>query len=207
MQTRPYDEKAGRRCWLSRTEQATLLDHYRDEHPRRYLALALALHGLRSDEVVRVEKRHFRLLQDTESEQYKLVIPDGKTGKRETPIETDIKRHAFMLASAAGINQDEPLLGVSKRTLRDWIAAAREQLADETGNDVWNDVGMHDLRRTWATDTFYTLAFEGVPIAEELTMGWGGWAMTSTGRETFRNNYLGPEPDHVAADAMQLLDN
>lgn len=29
---------------------------------------------------------------------------------------------------------------------------------------------MHDLRRTWAGDTFYSLAFAGVPIAEELTM-------------------------------------
>ncbi len=64
---------------------------------------------------------------------------------------------------------------------------------------------MHDLRRTWATDTYYSLAFSGVPIAEQLTMGWGGWAMTASGRETFRENYLGPEPDHIARKAMEYL--
>jgi integrase len=205
MQTRPYDEKNGRKCWLSRTEQSALLDVV-DERPRRWLALSLGLHGLRSDEIVDVEKRHFRRLDDAESERYKLVIPDGKTGKRETPVTNELRDTAVTVANTARLRQDESLVGVSKKTLRDWIAAARETLADDTDTSEWHDVGMHDLRRTWATDTFYTLAFEGVPIAEELTMGWGGWAMTSTGRETFRNNYLGPEPDHVAANAMQLLD-
>lgn len=50
------------------------------------------------------------------------------------------------------------------------------------------------------------LAFSGVPIAEELTMGWGGWKMTDSGRQTFRENYLGPEPDWIAGQTMELLE-
>jgi integrase len=204
MQTRPYDNKVGKKVWLSHSEQNELLDTV-SERPRRWLALSLGLHGLRSDEIVDVQKQHFRGLDDTDAERYKLVIPDGKTGKRETPVSTELRDTAVTVANTAKLRQDESLVGVTKKTLRDWIASARDELADEE-DDEWHRVGMHDLRRTWATDTFYTLAFEGVPIAEELTMGWGGWAMTSTGRETFRNNYLGPEPDHVAGEAMKLLE-
>ncbi|WP_255196499.1 hypothetical protein [Halorarius litoreus] len=107
--------------------------------------------------------------------------------------------------NSAEKRQDEPLVDVTTKTLRDWISDSRGHLAGRTGNDDWRHVTMHDLRRTWATDTFYSLAFEGVPIAEELTMGWGGWKMNAKGRETFRENYLGPEPDHIAARAMEKI--
>lgn len=62
---------------------------------------------------------------------------------------------------------------------------------------------MHDLRRTWTPDTFYSLAFSGVSIAETLVMSWGRWEQTSTGQETFRQNYLGPVPDHITVHAVE----
>lgn len=30
-------------------------------------------------------------------------------------------------------------------------------------------------------------------------MSWGGWTQTTTGRETFREDYLGPVPDRITA--------
>ena len=205
MQTRPYPtDERGRRVWLNRTEQDQLLEVYRDEKPKRYLSLQLGLHGLRSNEIPEVARKHFRML-DGADDAYKLVVPDGKTGKRETPVSPGVRRDVTTLTNFANLRKDDPIIDVSTKTLRNWMESAREQLAVETGNDDWLHVGMHDLRRTWATDTFYSLAFNGVPIAEELTMGWGGWEMTSTGRETFRQNYLGQEPDHIAAQAMDLL--
>ncbi len=209
MQIRPYPTKDGRRVWLSRDDQHQLLNVYRDERPRRHLALQLGLHGLRSDEVRTVAREHFRSLEGEDADQWKLIIPDGKTGMRECPVSVDVRRTATLLSNAAGLRKDEPLLGVTTKTLRNWIQEARESVAEQTTNPreqgLWHDVGMHDLRRTWATDTYYSLAFSGVPIAEQLTMGWGGWAMTASGRETFRENYLGPEPDHIARDAMTYL--
>jgi hypothetical protein len=89
--------------------------------------------------------------------------------------------------------------------MRSWIYQARENLSEETGNETWEDVGLHDLRRTWATETYYTLAYSGVPNAEQLTMSWGGWKMNKTGMESFREKYLGPIPDNVTAEAMELL--
>lgn len=202
MQNRPYPRKSGQRVWLSRAEQQQLLDVYREEQPDRLLALLLGLCGLRSDEVTSVTRDHFREL-DGDNEGYKLVVPGGKTGKRECPVSTEARNVATYYG--ADTRQGEPLLDVTTKALRDWIADARETLVDETGDERWHQVGMHDLRRTWATDTYYSLAFDGVPIAEQLTMGWGGWRMSASGRETFRENYLGPEPDHIAAKAMDGL--
>lgn len=197
MQARPYDTKDGSRIWLSRDEQTQLLGTV-EEQPQRRIALSLGLHGLRTDEIVSVHPEHVRTIGD---ESYVLNIPDSKSGEpRDTPIEPDLVSQIQMFKNATNARKDEPVVDVSKRSLRNWIADSRDELGDE-----YQDLGMHDLRRTWATDTFYTLAGEGVPIAEELVMSWGGWTMTATGRETFRQNYLGPVPDHIVSEVVELL--
>lgn len=88
MQTRPYPEKNGLRIWLTRSEQRALLEAIDDEPPRR-IALQLGLHGLRTDEIVQVEPRHFRELANG-ADGHVLTVPDGKTGKREAPISDDL---------------------------------------------------------------------------------------------------------------------
>lgn len=208
MQTRPYDTDDGLKVWLSRDERRTFLSSVA-ERPKRELAFRLALHGLRSNEVTSVAKSDFERL-DVDGEHYRLIVRDGKTGRRSLPVAKSLRDDAIRDANSHGLGKHEPLVDVGERTLRKWIADAREHIADlhDGGADetaAWRNLRMHDLRRTWATDTFYSLAYEGVPIAEELTMGWGGWTMTSTGRQTFRNSYLGPEPDHITARATSHL--
>ncbi len=206
MQTRPYPEEDGLRIWLARSEQKVLLDVL-EEEPRRRLAMQLGLHGLRADEVVQVEPQHVRTLANG-GDGHVLIIPDGKTGKREVPISEDLVQRIRLLKSAARLRQDEPLIDVGKRQVRNWISAAREEIVEDDrvdGDQPWDDLGMHDLRRTWATDSYYSLAFEGVPIAEQLTMSWGGWRQTESGRTTFRENYLGPVPDHISDRAVEHL--
>lgn len=205
MQSRPYPEKSGVRIWLTRDEAYRLLEAVDDE-PRRQIAFQLGLHGLRTDEIVPadgfgVQPRHFREL---DAGGHILVVPDGKTGKREVPISEDLYQSVRYLKSAdSQLNERDPVIDKSKRTIRNWMQAAREVLLDETPDA--DSLGMHDLRRSWATDSYYSLAFAGVPIAEQLVMSWGGWKQTTTGRETFRQNYLGPVPDHVTARAMEDL--
>ncbi|ELY69336.1 site-specific integrase [Natrinema versiforme] len=202
MQTRPYEKKEGKRIWLNREEQDQLLSGIQDQ-PRLRIALQLGLHGLRTDEIVRVEPGHLRDIETRQdgTEKFVLEIPKGKTGAREVPIDADLKeRINYLKAADQDLGKHDPIIDVSKRTLRNWIGNARDELDGD-----YSKLGMHDLRRTWATDTYYSLAFEGVPIAEELVMSWGGWKMTATGRETFRENYLGPVPDHVTAQALETL--
>jgi len=202
MQSRPYPEKDGLRLWLAPEESRQLLEHL-EERPRRQLAIRLGLHGLRTDELVRVTDSDFRELVGADG--FVLEIASGKTdsARREVPVSRELRQRSRMLKSASRIRADEPLIDVSKRSVRKWISDAREVLLEE--NPDADALGMHDLRRTWATDTFYSLAIAGNPIAEELVLSWGGWRHSATGRQTFRENYLGPVPDHVVADAIAAL--
>ena len=202
MQSRPYPETNSLRLWLAPAEQRALLDHL-EEKPRRQLAIRLGLHGLRTDEIVRVTDQDFRELVGADG--HVLEIASGKTdaARREVPVSDELRQRSRMLKSASRIRQDEPLVDVSTRSIRKWMVAAREALIEEHGEAT--ELTMHDLRRTWATETFYSLAVAGVPIAEELTLSWGGWEHSATGRQTFRQNYLGPVPDHVTAHVLGEL--
>lgn len=168
----------------------------------------MGLHGLRTDEIIQVEPRHLRPVKG-EAKGHVLTIPNGKTGKREVPISDDLAHRMTYLKSAAQLRQDDAIINVSTRSLRNWIQDARGELAERTENtpeaNAYEELGMHDLRRTGATSTYYALAFAGVPIAEQRVMSWGGWKQTQTGRETFRQNYLGPVPDHITGQATQSL--
>jgi integrase len=201
VQTRPYPDKNGVRVWLARSESEQLLEAVEDA-PRERIAFQLGLHGLRSDEIVNVTPDHFRDLVDGDGSV--LLVPDGKTGMRELPVSDDLVERVSYLSSAARLNQTDPIVDVSTRSVRRWIERERDDLAEELGEPV-RELGLHDLRRTWATSTYYELAVEGVPIAEQLVMSWGGWSQTQTGRETFRENYLGPVPDSVTSSALPDL--
>ena len=205
MQIRPYPEKQGKRSWLSRHDQDKLLDVPEDEYPRRRIAFEMGLCGLRSDEIRQVRFKDFRSLDDQE-DRWVMIVPDGKTGRRSVPIDEDLYKRIRFLKSASRKNRNDTVIDIATRTMRSWMKQHREEIAEETGDDNWLTVTMHDLRRTFATDTFYSLAFEGVPIAEELTKSFGGWKMTATGRETFRSAYLGPIPDHITRQAAEKMD-
>jgi len=135
-----------------------------------------------------------------------LEVRSGKDDRRrELPLSTQTQTLARRHRNSANVGTRESLVSHSTRTLGNWIEEARTTLNAEAAEEL----GMHDLRRTWATRSFYALAASGVPIAEELVMGWGGWKQNARGRETFRENYLGPVPDATAdavADALPLPD-
>lgn len=204
MQIRPYPEKDGKRIWLNRDERGALLEAV-DGEPRQRLALALGMHGLRTDEIVSVTPGAVVELGDGA---HGMKISSGKTGRRQLPISRDLEQRIDYFASAAQLRQDEELIDVGKRQVRNWLAAARGDAAALANGDpeLWGDLGMHDLRRSWATDAYYTLALAGVPIAEQLVMSWGGWAQTEGGRDMFRRHYLGPVPDHVTASGLESLE-
>ncbi|QKY20659.1 site-specific integrase [Halolamina sp. CBA1230] len=193
MQIEPFTDDDGYRCWLSETEQDQLTSHYHTE-PKKRLAIELMLDGLRSEEVPRVATRDFRRL-DADEEAYKLRVREGKTGWRECPVSNDTHTLAQTLKNASGTTKEDPLVDVSSRTVQRWVSSAAEALADSTGNTDWHHVTAHDLRRTWATTTYYGLS---APYALDVIMQWGGW----TDGDTFRNNYLGKEPDDLAVSMM-----
>lgn len=205
MQIRDYPEKDGKRIWLSRDERARLLGAVEDD-PRRQLAIRLGCHGLRTDELVAITPGDVREL-DGELGGSALAIGDGKTGRRQVPISAELAESIRYFASAAQLRQGDELIDVGKRQIRNWLADARSDAAELDAGDaeLWELLGMHDLRRSWATDCYYTLALAGVPIAEKLVLSWGGWAQSEGGRDMFRRHYLGPVPDEITATAREKL--
>lgn len=197
MQIEPMPDSDGYRCWLSRNEQTRLIESLR-ETPERQLAVRAMLHGLRSDELKWVRTSKIREL-DTEKEAYKLRISDGKTGYREVPISREMVEQMRMAKNMKSIRKTEQLIDTSKRSIRRWVYSACEEIAEATGDDDWSHVSPHDLRRTWATSTYYAL---DTHYAVDIIMRWGGWK----DRDTFTNNYLGRETDSLAVQMMEEAD-
>jgi len=195
MKLEPFSNKSGYRVWLSNTEQNTLIDYY-EEDPEKQLAIILMLHGLRSDEVNDVCIKDIRDM-DVEDEAYMLVIRDGKTGYRECPISTSAVSLAKMLKNVKGVRKSEALVDVSKRTIQRYVSRACEDIADRPNEpDSWEHVSAHDLRRSWATQTYWSLSGSR---AREVVMEFGGWVDT----QTFTQNYLGAIPDETAIEVMK----
>lgn len=129
MQARPYPEMDGLRIWLSRDEQRTLFEAVEDE-PRRPISIQLALYGLWTDEVIHDEPRNVRKLANG-ANGHSLIIPAGRTEKRKTLISADLVERIKYLKSATRMRQDEDIVDVSKRPVRNWIGTARETLEDD----------------------------------------------------------------------------
>jgi len=193
MQLEPFPEGDGYAVWLSKEEQEELLNNVRT-HPKRQLAFRAMLHGLRTDELSYVRTANIRELK-TEQTAHKLEVSDGKTGYREVPISRRMVEQMRMVKNTTGTRKDRPLIDTGKRNIRRWMEKARDELEEQTGESNWQWVSPHDLRRTWATHTFYALEKH---YAREIVMRWGGWSSV----DTFRDNYLGRETDKMAADMM-----
>lgn len=201
MQLEPHDNKDGYRVWLGAGECDQLRNHYSG---KKKLAILLMLDsGLRSEETTRVSLADVRQL-DSEEEAYKLSVRGKDTtgeldgGKwRETPLSVESCEIIETLASLKGQTKHSTPIDVSARTVQQWVEDARQELAEETGNDDWHEVSAHDLRRTWSTRTYYRLHASDVALS--VIMSWGGWVKT----KTFKENYLGREPDDLAAEMME----
>jgi integrase len=200
MQLEPHDNKDGYRVWLNEDESELLRDYYSG---KQKLAILLMLDsGMRSEETTKATPASVRRLNSDE-EAYKIAVygkdttgelRDGKW--RETPISESAVEIIETIGSIKGHTQHTPVIDVGKRTVQRWVETGRDDLAEQTGNDDWLEVSAHDLRRTWATRTYYRL--NATDVAKSVIMRWGGWSKEST----FEKNYLGREPDDLAAELM-----
>jgi len=174
MRMKDYDERDGKRVWLSESEIQLLIDKTKDGHREQRAAFLLAGRcGLRRKEVVDVTPAHL-----VSTDHGRVVrIWEGKGDKyREVPCPDALADVALGMGNAA----DEPLVSVDDSTIYDWVARARERCHAETGDEGWLFVGPHDLRRSWGV----RLLEAGV--LPSVVMEWGGWEDW----ETFRNHYL-----------------
>jgi len=174
MRLKDYDERDGKRVWLSESELSLLIDNVTPNHREQEAAFLLAGRcGLRRQEIVAVTPTDI-VTNDTGQV---VRIWHGKGDKyREVPAPTDLTQ----LVLGMGKDPDASLVDVDPSTIYSWVQRARERCYAETGEDGWQFVGPHDLRRSWGV----RLLEAGV--LPSVVMEWGGWEDW----QTFRNHYL-----------------
>lgn len=177
MRLKEYESRNGMRVWLSNSELETLIETAQTPHQRLAFLFGGRV-GLRRSEIIQITPNdivegptgtHVRVRAAyTKSNQY-----------REPPIPETVEAIADTLA----FNQasDDPLINVDGTTVYRWVRKAAENLHNETEDDGWMHLDVHDLRRTWGT----ALLEQGV--LPSVVMEWGGWRDW----DTFRRHYLG----------------
>jgi integrase len=174
MRLKDYNEKPGKRVWLAENEIQALLDAGRTDDREERAALLLAGRcGLRRQEIVDVTPSD---IVDNQTG-YVVRVWHGKGDKyREVPAPNELTT----LVLGMGKEPDESLVQCAPTTIYDWVQRIGKKLWSQTGDEGWQYVGPHDLRRSWGV----RLLESGV--MPSVVMEWGGWEDW----ETFRNHYL-----------------
>jgi integrase len=197
MKSENYDNKSGKRVWLDSQEINLVKSYYRVE-PRKEIAISLMIQcGLRASEVVNVKFEDIR--QTEQSDKYNMLkVTESKTGERETPIPKELSDKIRMMKNTDKAKKSDYVVGVSKRQVQRYVTKLADKLSKQEAKQEakqWKYLTAHDLRRTWATQTYWTV--EG-DRAREAVMSWGGWSDT----DTFINHYLGTVPDSKIDDLI-----
>jgi Phage integrase family. len=174
MRMKDYDERSGKRVWLSEKELQLIISKTKTGHAEQQIALLLAARcGLRRQEIVDVRPTD---LVNTDTGQI-VRVWHGKGDKyREVPAPPQLTQ----LVLGLGRDPDESLVSVHNSTVYDWVERVCARCYSETGDQGWQEVGPHDLRRSWGV----RLLEQGV--LPSVVMEYGGWEDW----ETFRNHYL-----------------
>lgn len=143
-------------CWMSRSEY--------QEVPRqassfeREIALRLMGDcGLRVAEVPDVHPSHISRAKDGKHHMLEVVSGKDTTGEYsdgkqcETWLPVELERQIHRYIREEGIDEDEPLIQKSKKTLQNWVEWSAEAAAQQTGDSDYERISSHDLRRCWAT--------------------------------------------------------
>jgi len=173
MRLKDYDERGGKRVWLSEQEVGLFLEEADDKGEHRAAFLLAARCGLRRKEIVKITPSDI-VSNDTG----RIVrVWEGKGDKyREVPCPDDLTN----LVLGMGRDPGDALVTVDPSTIYDWVAKVRGRCRERTRDDGWQYLGPHDLRRSWGV----RLLESGV--LPSVVMEWGGWEDW----QTFRDHYL-----------------
>lgn len=172
-----YHSKDGKRVWLTADEIESLIDA--TNRTAEEIALTLGGKcGLRSNEIVSVTHNDF------------LHAPDGfvrvwgdyaKRDKyREAPIPDGLE--SLVRGFTTGKGADESVVDVDPSTVYRWLRKAAGERRAATGDEGWQYLKVHDLRRSWGGHLLWDCGVS--PMAVMQFGGWEDWS-------TFKKHYMG----------------
>ncbi|WP_121822856.1 tyrosine-type recombinase/integrase [Halostella salina] len=177
MKMENYDSREGKKVWLTEQQVEEFLGDADGTQQRIALGLG-ARCGLRVGEIVDVTPAD---VVETPAGA-RVRVWEGKGDKyRETPVPQSLASTIEAYADVRDAAADVPLVDKSTRTVERWVNRTAERRYAATSDVGWNNLGPHDLRRTWGT-----LLVEH-DVEPGLVMEWGGWSDW----DTFREHYLG----------------
>lgn len=168
------------KCWLSRSECERLAQEAGKQDWKREIAIQLQTHcGLRSDEVPKVTMGDVRYSEEGECFLFEIAgknTDGGDPKKRDVWLPGDVERNLSKFTRERGIDDDEPIVDVSASSVRRWVREAAQKIARREGNERWNSISSHDLRRSWAT---WHLVERTDTVDVRTMMAIGGWSSYS----------------------------
>lgn len=163
------------KVWMSREEYRELPREAQSWEQEIALRL-MGDCGLRVAEVLDVTPANIDRMSDGTHHNLEIIAGKDTTGEysegkqRETWLPVDLEGLIYRYADDNDID-DDPLIDKSKKTLQNWVDNAAERAAERTGDDDYQRVSSHDLRRCWA---HHLLVEEGV--SPRIVMALGGWS-------------------------------
>lgn len=130
--------------------------------------------GLRAFEIGQICPKHVKRTEDGEN--YRLRVPHGKDtggngGKpRDAFLPSHVEGDIHRFQNSEGIAPDEPLVDLSVRGVRAVVKRTAERAAEETGDEDYQHVSSHDLRRRFAQRLLVDLSMN-----PRVVMQVGGW--------------------------------
>jgi len=172
-----YDEKDGKRVWLTSDEIDLLIDQA--QSPKQEIAFKLGGRaGLRRSEIVSVTRNDFTHGPDG------FVRVWGDYSKRDKYREAPIPNNFQSYVEGITANQapDGPVVDVSGTTVYRWVRRAAERLQADTNDKGWSYLDVHDLRRSWGGHLLWNCG-----VLPTVVMNFGGWEDW----QTFAEHYMG----------------
>lgn len=172
-----YTEKDGKRVWLTVDE----IDKLAEEvvTPEQKVAVMLGGRaGLRRSEIVSVTPNDIEHGPDG----FVRIWSDySKRDKyREAPIPDRLKYMIEPMVHEK--DSDEPVVDVSGTTVYRWVQKYASVLEEKTGDEGWQYLDVHDLRRSWGGHLLWDCG-----VLPTVVMEFGGW----TDWDTFAEHYMG----------------
>jgi integrase len=129
--------------------------------------------GLRSFEIPQIQPRH---ISETDNGTYRLRVPEGKdtTGSGGKPrnayLPADVEADLQRFQNAENIAPRDPFIDLTPRGVRAVVSRTAEAAVEATGDEDYQHVSSHDLRRRFAQRLLVD-----EDVNPRVVMQVGGW--------------------------------